>query len=438
MPSLKEKIKQQTTKILVSVYFLLIIGEMMLVFSVYLWKTQEARSLDSIHTTTVSKSRTYAGEIEIDYNNIVSSLDRTSGMGVPGEDTTEANWGSEAIFHVSAFNGLKNVAWVDNNFRIRLIVPRDGNTEYLNQIASEVERDPAEINIWVPVQDGMEFKGYIVGKVNAADLLTFVIDDIKNDYMLQLSKEGVTVFTSDNWKNPIDTYAVDKLITLKKSTALNLTFAPTDELIREEITNSRKTLYFGLLFSAISLIAMYYGQNFHKLSKLNELRYRKTLESMVRGCHIISRDWSILFANQPAISQYHFNREDFLGHTIYKCLPGIEESELYQLMQRCMQEGTSHKLIDHYTVPNGSESWTEVSNQPAPDGVLILSSDVSEHKRAELEIAQRVTELERFNRSMVGREKRMIELKGQINDLSQELGKKPPYNLSFLEAEKSE
>ena len=158
MPSLKEKIKQQTTKILVSVYFLLIIGVMMLVFSVYLWKTQEARSLDSVHTTTASKSRTYAGEIEIDYNNIVSSLDKTSDMGVPGEDITEANWESELIFHISAFDGLKNVAWVDNNFRIRLIVPRDGNTEYLNQIASEVERDPAEINIWVPVQDGMEFK----------------------------------------------------------------------------------------------------------------------------------------------------------------------------------------------------------------------------------------------------------------------------------------
>ena len=61
--------------------------------------------------------------------------------------------------------------------------------------------------------------------------------------------------------------------------------------------------------------------------------------------------------------------------------------------------------------------------------------DITESKQAEQEIAQRVTELERFNRSMVGREKRMIELKGLINDLSQELGKEPPYDLSFLELE---
>jgi len=139
---------------------------------------------------------------------------------------------------------------------------------------------------------------------------------------------------------------------------------------------------------------MYNGQSFRKLSELNELRYRKTLENMVEGCQIIGYDWRILFANQPANSRYHCSKGDFLGRTIFECQPGIEETELYPLLQRCMQERTSHKLIDHPVDPDGSESWYELSIQPAPDGVFILSEDISERKQAELEILKLNSELE--------------------------------------------
>jgi hypothetical protein len=40
--------------------------------------------------------------------------------------------------------------------------------------------------------------------------------------------------------------------------------------------------------------------------------------------------------------------------------------------------------------------------------------------------------LERFNRASVGRELDMIDLKQQINELSQRIGQKPPYPLAFL------
>ena len=67
--------------------------------------------------------------------------------------------------------------------------------------------------------------------------------------------------------------------------------------------------------------------------------------------------------------------------------------------------------------------------------ISMMSSfmDVTERKRAEEALAQRVEELERFHRLVVGRELRMIELKRQINELSEQLGKKPPYDLSILE-----
>lgn len=62
-----------------------------------------------------------------------------------------------------------------------------------------------------------------------------------------------------------------------------------------------------------------------------------------------------------------------------------------------------------------------------------LEAGVSERKRIEEALAQRVEELECFHRLAVGCELRMIELKRQINELSEKLGKEPQYALSMLE-----
>ena len=61
-----------------------------------------------------------------------------------------------------------------------------------------------------------------------------------------------------------------------------------------------------------------------------------------------------------------------------------------------------------------------------------LETEITERKRTEEALAQRVEELERFHRLTVGREMRMIELKRQVNQLSEQLGKEPPYDLSLL------
>ena len=63
-------------------------------------------------------------------------------------------------------------------------------------------------------------------------------------------------------------------------------------------------------------------------------------------------------------------------------------------------------------------------------------TDISERKKAEEDLKRRNDELERFNRTMTGREARMIELKQQVNELSRQLGKSSPYSLEFLESAK--
>jgi hypothetical protein len=63
--------------------------------------------------------------------------------------------------------------------------------------------------------------------------------------------------------------------------------------------------------------------------------------------------------------------------------------------------------------------------------------DISDLKKAEEDLRKKNSELELINRFAVDREIKMIELKKQINDLSVQLGKAMPYNLGFLDAEKT-
>jgi butyrate kinase len=59
--------------------------------------------------------------------------------------------------------------------------------------------------------------------------------------------------------------------------------------------------------------------------------------------------------------------------------------------------------------------------------MLGVIMDITARKRAEEELRASNQELEEFNRAMVGRELRMIELKQEINEACALLGRPPRY-----------
>lgn len=60
-----------------------------------------------------------------------------------------------------------------------------------------------------------------------------------------------------------------------------------------------------------------------------------------------------------------------------------------------------------------------------------LENEITERKRAEQELQAANDELTRFNKAMIGRELRMIELKKEVNELCRQAGQPPQYSLGF-------
>lgn len=61
------------------------------------------------------------------------------------------------------------------------------------------------------------------------------------------------------------------------------------------------------------------------------------------------------------------------------------------------------------------------------EGAVVVFRDITEQRRNERELQQRMDELQRFNRLTIGREERMIALKQEINQLLAELGREQKY-----------
>ena len=127
--------------------------------------------------------------------------------------------------------------------------------------------------------------------------------------------------------------------------------------------------------------------------RASEQRFRSTLENMMEGCQIIGYDWRYLYLNDAAVKDSQQPRESMLGRTIMECNPDIENSAMFTTLQHCMDERRSYYMLHEVMRPDGSKGWLELSIQPAPDGIFILSSDITRSKQAEQALLEREMKL---------------------------------------------
>ncbi|MBL7932588.1 MAG: PAS domain S-box protein [Bacteroidia bacterium] len=120
--------------------------------------------------------------------------------------------------------------------------------------------------------------------------------------------------------------------------------------------------------------------------EVREKRFHETLDNMMEGAQIIDFNWRYIYVNK-ALSEYStYKSEDLLGSTIQEKYPGVEQSDLFKVLQKCMVDRVPSHLENEFVFPNGVRRFFELSVQPVPEGIFILSVDITERKKAELEI----------------------------------------------------
>ena len=128
--------------------------------------------------------------------------------------------------------------------------------------------------------------------------------------------------------------------------------------------------------------------------KESETHFRETLDNMLEGVQIIGFDWTYQYVNAAFTAHRGKTRKDLLGSTMMESYPGIENSKLFKVLKRCMSNRKSYNFENQFTYPDGEEAWFELSVQPVPEGVFILSIDITDRKKVEDELQELNTSLE--------------------------------------------
>ena len=115
---------------------------------------------------------------------------------------------------------------------------------------------------------------------------------------------------------------------------------------------------------------------------------RVCLDCLSEGFQIIGFDWRYVYVNPAAARHGRRDPSELMGQPLSEMYPGIERTELFDVLRRCMAERNARILENRFTFPDGTQRWFELRIQPVPSGICIYSSDIDERKQRESARAQ--------------------------------------------------
>jgi len=143
-------------------------------------------------------------------------------------------------------------------------------------------------------------------------------------------------------------------------------------------------------------------------------------------------DFTIVVTNPAAARIVGKTTVELIGSTLRTTFSGTHDAWLYERYVRVVESGTADEY--EYDHEEGDERrWFRSSAAPWNDGFVVTFDEISERKNGEEQLTSQLEEIERFNRAMIGREERVLEMKKEVNELCKKLGLPPQYDEEVIE-----
>lgn len=149
----------------------------------------------------------------------------------------------------------------------------------------------------------------------------------------------------------------------------------------------------------------------------SEERFRSTLDNMLEGCQILDSELKYIYINDAAEKHNHKSKDEMLGEKYNDIWPGIEETYVFSTIKKCLEKKESYQYENEFTFPDGTIGWFDLSIQPVPEGVFILSVDITQRKKVENEILNSREQLRALAASLEKlKEEERIHLSRELHD----------------------
>ena len=107
------------------------------------------------------------------------------------------------------------------------------------------------------------------------------------------------------------------------------------------------------------------------------------LDHLLEGFQLIDHDWRYLYVNAAVARHARKSPTELIGRTMMDCFPGIDQTPMFALLQKCMRERIATTMDNTFHYEDGTEATFQLSIQPVAEGILVMSIDISEEKRTE-------------------------------------------------------
>ena len=170
--------------------------------------------------------------------------------------------------------------------------------------------------------------------------------------------------------------------------------------------------------------------------KESALKWDTTFHSIKDHIFLIDNDGVILQTNKNSFNLFGKDEEEITGHYCYEIVHNSSE-----FTKQCPMAKMKKSLQRESAIYEIGDKWFEATVDPIMDenknllGAVHIISDITERKLAEDEFKKQVKEIDRFNKLMMGRESKMIDLKKEVNELLEKVGKPKKYNIEELKSE---
>jgi len=104
------------------------------------------------------------------------------------------------------------------------------------------------------------------------------------------------------------------------------------------------------------------------------------------------REWRYTSVNRRSIELMSLRVEDVIGRRLWDLFPDLVDTAFHEAALRAVEENIVTRV--EYVYPLGSDRWLEARFHPSADGVTLVTSAISERKRAEEAIRTRARQQE--------------------------------------------
>jgi len=167
---------------------------------------------------------------------------------------------------------------------------------------------------------------------------------------------------------------------------------------------------------------------------------RLLLQSAGEGMFGVDAAGEITFINPVALNLLGFAEEEMIGQKEHGLIHHSHEDDSPYPKEDCpifatYTLGNQNRAADEVLWRKDGRSFpveytsTPILKEEKVMGAVVTFRDITERKRAEIKLKEHMEELESFTRLTIDREEKMIQLKGEINNLLEQTGAEKKYKI---------